>query len=96
MKKLSAFGLGPFSQLRMESSSGFILYRNNYDIFVDFKLKKTFRLLVYKDVFQRFEAYTYINRLLSSSEVSFQIHVIDLKPTDSDRNLGVMFAGCPN
>ena len=26
VKKASAFGLGPFSQLRMESSSGFILY----------------------------------------------------------------------
>ena len=27
VKMASAFGLGPFSQLRMESSSGFILYR---------------------------------------------------------------------
>ena len=26
VKKASAFGLGPFSQLRMESSSGIILY----------------------------------------------------------------------
>ena len=45
VKKASAFALGPFSQLRMESSSGFILYLQANAIRCSYTGLKTTRIV---------------------------------------------------